>query len=494
MKHVLIYAIFRTEPWWTHVGRNMGMERTTVLTDTRGRGDRWVTDDFYDAYRRFKTSGDKASLLVTEAEVADAIARCRVLRWLPVDQASAMVLAMAEAMNKALEDLQPDAIVSLPIDSYVTDMLERMGRARGIPYFELTASALPGMSMLLYRGQLITTHQAPEASAVAARVAEIADPEFAPQYVQNAKIFTKAKFYRTQVYFRLRGTFFNLYAKAIRDPFNLRCLDAQMWLGHKAGPSDARVVDMVEHDWQVKLNAFPKDRRVLFGLQVFPEAAIDYWLDDLNLVDQEHVLIDLAQRLSEAGFLIVVKDHPLQFGFRQAAFLERLQTIPNVVLVPYEVTGNAMLAQCGASVTATGTLGLQASLLGNASVTGQAYYVVDEDFLVLRTIEDLAEVPDRLVNAFAPPSLNDRQSRIITHVLKGSFDGPFMSLFGFKAVAPSEEAGQLGRELGQQMRLLGPEGEDWHRSSPQASGKGTPGSPLVRQWPVQTSARASGHA
>lgn len=494
MKHVLIYAIFRTEPWWTHVGRHMGMERTTVLTDTRGRGDRWVTDDFYDAYRRFKTSGDKASLLVTEAEVADAIARCRVLRWLPGDQASAMVLAMAEAMNKALEDLQPDAIVSLPIDSYVTDMLERMGKARGIPHFELTASALPGMSMLLYRGQLITTQQAPEASAVAARVAEIADPEFAPQYVQNAKIFTKAKFYRTQAYFRLRGAFFNLYAKAIRDPFNLRCLDAQMWLGHKAGPSDARVVDMVEHDWQTKLDAFPKNRRVLFGLQVFPEAAIDYWLDDLNLVDQEHVLIDLAQRLSEAGFLIVVKDHPLQFGFRQAAFLERLQTIPNVVLVPYEVSGNAMLAQCGVSVTATGTLGLQAALLGNASVTGQAYYVVDEDFLVLKTIADLAEMPDRLLNASAPPSLNDRQGRIITHVLKGSFDGPFMSLFGFKAAAPSEEAGQLGRELGQQMRLLGPDGEDWHRSSPQASGKGAPGSPLARQWPVQTSARASGHA
>lgn len=478
MKHVLIYAIFRTEPWWTHVGRNMGMDRVTVMTDKRGRGDRWVTDDFYAAYNRFKTSADKASDLVSQAEVTDAIARCRVLRWMPRAKATAMVLGMAEAMDKALADLAPDAIVSLPIDNYVTDMLERRARARGISYFELTASALPGMSMLLYRGMLITSQQSPPTEVVAARVAEIADPEFAPAYVQKAKTFTRTKFYLTQLRFWVRGVVMRLYAWALRDPLNQHFLDAQSWLGHKARLRDVEVVDLVEHDWQEKLEAFPKARRVLLGLQVFPEAAIDYWLDDLRLIKQEDMLIDLADRLSKAGFQIVVKDHPLQFGFRQTAFLRALQAIPNVVLVPYEVSGNAMLAECGVSVTATGTLGLQAALLGNASVTGKAYYVVDQDFLVLRNWQDLASVADWLLETAQPLSIEERQTRIISHLLSGSFNGPFMSLFGFRDERPNPEADQMGRELGLRLRRMGPQGEDWHGRNLGPHMGGHEGSPL----------------
>lgn len=235
---------------------------------------------------------------------------------------------------------------------------------------------------------------------------------------------------------------------------------------------------MVEHDWQEKLEAFPKARRVLLGLQVFPEAAIDYWLDDLRLIKQEDMLIDLADRLSKAGFQIVVKDHPLQFGFRQTAFLRALQAIPNVVLVPYEVSGNAMLAECGVSVTATGTLGLQAALLGNASVTGKAYYVVDQDFLVLTNWQDLASVADWLLETAQPLSIEERQTRIISHLLSGSFNGPFMSLFGFRDERPNPEADQMGRELGLRLRRMGPQGEDWHGRNLGPHMGGHEGSPL----------------
>jgi hypothetical protein len=483
MNHVLIYAIFRTEAWWSHVGRNMGFDRVTVISDMRGRGDRWVTDGFYAAFERFRSSRETSSALLTEAQVADVIARCRVLRWLPKDKATAMVLAMAQAMDEALIELRPDAIVSLPIDSYVIDVLERRARARGIPYFEVTISSLPGASMLLYRGALMTSDQEPDPEIVAARVAEIADPEFAPVYVQNAKTFTRLKFHRVQAYFQLRGLVFKLYSWAIRDPLNLRCLDAQPGLGHKADASDVRIVDMVEHDWAAKLQTFEKNRRVLFGLQVFPEAAIDYWIDDLRMIDQQEVLLELAKGLSAAGFQIVVKDHPLQFGFRQTALLQRLKSIPNVVIVPYSVTGNAMLAQCGVSVTATGTLGLQAALLGNASITSQAYYVVPEDFLVVTRWDDLASIPERLLSMEPPTSLKDRQVRIVSHVLKGSFDGNFMSLFGFNPKQPNTEVDQMGRELGKQLRLMGPQGEDWHRRNLADQHGGHDGSPLNPPWP-----------
>ena len=55
----------------------------------------------------------------------------------------------------------------------------------------------------------------------------------------------------------------------------------------------------------------------MFGLQLFPEASIDYWLRNVELIDHDNLVVDAARSFSEQGFLVLVKDHPSQFGFRQ---------------------------------------------------------------------------------------------------------------------------------------------------------------------------------
>ncbi len=478
MNRALIWAIHRTEAWWTYVGANLGFDHVTVLTDKRNHGDRAVTDDFYAAYRRFRSSGTLSSPLLSEAEVADVIARCRVLRWLPPARATAMALAMAEAMDRVLLEERPDAVLSFPIDSYVSDVLARRARAGGVPYFELTASALPDMSMLIHRGRLITAKARPTRAAVRERIDEIADPQFTPAYVQGQPAYTIGRFYRTLAYFRTRAAWFRLWSWISRDPLNLHYLDAQPSLGHKARLRDARIVGLVDRDWEARMDAVPKDRRVLFGLQLFPEAAIDYWIEDLALVDHETMLVQLATSLNEAGFQVVVKDHPLQFGFRQTHLLDALRALPNVVVVPYEVSGNAMLSRCGASVTATGTLGLQAALLGNHSIACEAYYVTEGDFIVIRSSADVAGISRILDNRPGRASPASRQARIIENLLRGSFDADFFSFKGFDPAAPNPAAAALGVALGERIRALGPEGEDWHgRFMPRGGGR-HPGSPL----------------
>lgn len=478
MTTALIYAIHRTQDWWIHVGANLGFDKVTVLTDRRDQGDASITEDYYAAYRSRYAAGDIASPLLSAAEVKDVIARCRVLRWLPVRKASAMALAMADAMHIQLEAIRPDYVISFPIDNYNQDVLARLARKRGLPYFEVTASALPGMCMLMHRGKLITACAEPDAADVEARIREIADPLFTPAYVQGQAAYTPLRFLKTLGYFRIRAAFFQLYAWARRDRLNTHYMDAQPWLGHKAKWSDVRVTGMVESDWEAKVEAFPKDRRVLYGLQLFPEAAIDYWIDDLDLVRHEDMLVEIARRMTAAGYQIIVKDHPLQFGFRQTRLLDRLKAFPNVVIVPYEVSGNALLARCGVNVTATGTLGLQAALLGNVSVTGEAYYVTADDFVVLRGTADLETLPATVAGRASPEPLRDRQARIIANLLKGSFDADFFSFKGFDPARPNPATAELGRKLGERLRALGPDGEDWHgRFMPPGGGRHD-GSPL----------------
>jgi len=457
----LIFAIHNTEGWWRHIADNLGYERAALVSDLRGEGDYNVVDDFYRAYGQ-RTSGTGGAPLLSPGELEDVIARCRVLRWLPRQQAEAMALAMADAFEKVLEAAEPSTIVSFPIDRYGKDILARLAQRRNVPYFELMASPLPGMATLLYRGQLIERQAEPEPELVEAKRAEIADPLFTPSYVQRKATYSPLKFLKVFGYFRLRGWVFRAISLAKRDPLNLHYLDSQSFLGHKPHLSDRHVTRLVEPDWRAKVEAFPRDRRLFLALQLFPEASIDYWVDDLGIVRYEEMLIEACTAFTSAGFQIVVKDHPLQFGFRQIELLERLKALPNVVLVPYDVSGNEVLALVDVNFTCTGTLGLQAALLGIKSVATENYYTTPEDFILMRTRADVAELPRRVIDTELSTPIEERQRRIVAKLLRGSFEADFFSFKGFKPENPAPSVAVLARELGDQMAALGRDGEDWH--------------------------------
>lgn len=477
---VVIYAVHRTERWWKHVGENLGYGRSTVLTDRRGKGDRWLTDDFYAGLSRYLKSGVDGSERLNPVEVADVIARCRFLRWLPKSKATAMALSMADAVDDVLASERPRLVLSFPIDSYITDLLARRARARGIPYYELTAGILPRMCMLLHRGALAQVNEEPDPALVRSSIASLVDPLFAPSYVAGRSRFNLKNFLKVFAYFQVRGYAFKAYSHLVRDPLNLHYSDAQSFLGHKVRWRDRRVIGMVQHDWRERIEAFPKAMRVFFGLQLFPEASIDYWINDLSLVDYENAMVLAAEAMSRAGYVLLVKDHPLQFGFRQTEFLDRLMAIPNVVLLPYEVSGNALLSEVGVNLTLTGTLGMQAALAGLTSVTTDTYYTTDQDFLTCGNATALADAATRLTS----PELDDearaaRRVRIVSHLLKGSFDGDYFSFKGFNSAAPAPAATSLAHELGLRLRSLEQTLAAQRRIRPDDD---HPGSPFERPW------------
>lgn len=457
-KRVLIYPVHRTVAWWRFVGRNLGWGDSVVVTDLRGEGDISVVDDFYKEMCRLRREANPTSDLFTPEQVADIIARCRLLRWLDQRLAKAMVHAMAIVMDAVLEQVDPRVVLSFPIDRYVSDVLERLAHARGIKYLELTASVVPGMSMLLYRGALVQVAAPPPRELVEATVNEIANPTFLPTYVQKKSKYTKGKFLRTLSYFRIRALAFKVISWAKRDPLNLHYLDAQPFLGHKCRWKDIRVVDLCDANWRAKTERFPQARRVMFGLQLFPEASIDYWLRNVDLIDHENLVVEAAAAFSNQGFVVLVKDHPSQFGFRQTEFLDRLLTLPNVVMVPYEVSGNELLALCGTSFTCTGTLGLQAALAGLISVVTESYYAMEPDFLMLRERGEVTDLAQRVVaNRFSDP-IEARRERIIGNLLRGSFEAGFFSFHDFNANQPSAGALNLAKALGRRLDQLVSEG------------------------------------
>ena len=66
--------------------------------------------------------------------------------------------------------------------------------------------------------------------------------------------------------------------------------------------------------WGARLAEVPRERRVFLGLQLFPEASMDYWLKSPDMLAHDDVLVRYCEVLGAAGYRIFVKDHPLKFG------------------------------------------------------------------------------------------------------------------------------------------------------------------------------------
>jgi len=442
MPRLVFFTIHNTTPWWKYLASRIDFADVTVLSDLRGEGDRQLVDDFY----RFMNKGDATTAAAArfgDDGCADIILRCRVLRSLDRNLALRMIGAMAQAIEVAFDDLNPDLVLTFTIDRYVMDVMERVARRRGIDFLEMTTSIIPDQIMLMRRGRPAKLCHPTEAEIDAA-VAVVCETGFAPVYVRDAKKFSTLRFWRVFSYFAVRGIFFNIWRYLKRDRYNCHYLDALKWLKHKVHVADVAVLRLIDRDWEARVEQVPRESRVFLGLQLFPEASMDYWLHSQDMLAHDDVIVRYCEVLGQAGYRIFVKDHPLQFGFRQRELFERLSKLPYVTLVPYDVPAGLLIDKCAVSVTFTGTIGFQAALAGLCSVTTDAYYATDAEFLHIRNASEIAGLVDRIRQW--PPNRDARALRrtIMRQLASISITGDYFTWRRFdasdeaacKAVAP----------------------------------------------------------
>jgi hypothetical protein len=367
---------------------------------------------------------------------ADIILRCRVLRSLDRNLALRMIGAMAQAIEVAFDDLHPDLILTFTIDRYVMDVMERVAHSRGIDFLEMTTSILPDEVMLMRRGRPVTL-QEPTDAHVDAAVATLCKADFAPTYVRDAKRFSTLQFWRVFGYFALRGAFFNVWRYLKRDRYNCHYLDALKRLKHKVRFSDVAALRLLDPGWQRRLQEVPRAKRVFLGLQLFPEASMDYWLASQDMLAHDDVIVRYCEVLGKAGYHTFIKDHPLQFGFRQRDLFERLSKLPCVTLVPYEVPAVLLIDRCGVSVTFTGTIGFQAALAGLCSVVTDPYYATRQHFLHVQNVGEIDGLVDRLAQWRPPHDLANARREIMRYLTSISVDGDY---FGWRNFDPPDEA------------------------------------------------------
>ncbi len=441
MVDVMFFSYRSTDAWWQYLASQLNFTSSTcVVSDMRGEGTINIVDDFY-AHMQKKDNAQFIVQQLSERVCDEIIRRCRVLRNLKKQQARAMIGAMWRTLDHLIAEQKPRLVMSFIIDRYVLDVFDRILQSHGIPFLGMTASIVPNQVMFMDRGQLIRVRE-PEASEIASARLQIVNDAFTPSYVNHSKKYNRRQYWRTFLSFKIRGRYYQALRFLKRDRLNLHYLDALNHLDHKPRWQDYTVLSLFNGDWEETWHDCPRDKRVFIGLQLLPEASIDYWIHDLSLLNNEHVILEICQVLGRAGFTMFVKDHPLQFGFRQRDFMQQLKALPQVVLVPYEVPATRFISDCAITVTMTGTIGFQSAVAGRSSIVAGAYYSDDAHFIQCRDFSDIATLPEK-INAF--------QKKNAGHITDESIDGLLANILA--ASAPGDLFGFKGFDQNQPQHL-----------------------------------------
>jgi hypothetical protein len=420
MARVMVYPLHNTTVWWRHVASQLDFATTTTVVSDLTEADVCINPGFYRALKNPRAAQIGVDAF-GETGCAEIIARCRFLRVLNNDLAHRMIGAMWRSIDDTVDRHQPDLLLGPAVDRYSLDIFERVLRKRGVRYVGMAVSPVPNQIMFMAKGEYLPLREADD-TEVDDAIGRMTAPGFVPSYVQ-AK-YGWRRFARLYAHFTLRWLAFEFLLRFERNPLEHRLLSARYpACGYRVRLRDWGVMRLVDHDWRRTFDDTPHERRVFLGLQVRPEAAIDYWVNALDMIDDERHFEAAARVLTERGYRIFVKDHPSQFGFRRIEHVRRLKALPGVTIVPPEVPGAVLVNACRATVTLTGTVGLQAVLAGNAAAVAVDTYYATDDFVLIRRASDLDRLPATLDAWQHNGDLHEVQRRVMKRLMRASVPG-----------------------------------------------------------------------
>lgn len=142
------------------------------------------------------------------------------------------------------------------------------------------------------------------------------------------------------------------------------------------------------------------DRFVFYAMQYTPESSINglepYYVDQGRVIDA--LLLNLPP-----GHRLVVKEHPAMAGMRPMSFYRDLRRKPGLVLAHPRVDTRRLMTQASVVTTVTGTVGLEAYLLGKPCVLfGRNFF----SHLCYRApaVAELRAFLERVIATHVPPT------------------------------------------------------------------------------------------
>ncbi len=153
-----------------------------------------------------------------------------------------------------------------------------------------------------------------------------------------------------------------------------------------------------------------KDKSIYLPLHFFPEATVEFWVDDPSISPYYPSLFETVQKLSNKGYNILIKEHPAFFFKRNLDIYKTLKAIKNVYLIKPFISTYDVLELVDYTVVWTGTSGIE-SLMQDKKVV-----IVSENYYSNNELCRIDEIESAQV--FTPKQKKDLIRRVLANCVK----------------------------------------------------------------------------
>ncbi len=382
-----------------------------------------LQQSFEENLKAFKKSGRPAPRESVYRRSQEIIHRCRLLRRLSFSRSLDYIVAMDQALLAIFDRVQPEVLVSLTVDNYVTDLIALICQERNIPYLGFVQTFMPDYFRLTVKGgfQRLREPEEHEVETVLQQLTATRRPSHIVERFSSPR----------QVLFRYLGKVVRSMGRALH--YRLLLLTSgdrrnyHYLVSARAGPQFS--LEMLKICKSPHLKDIPRKGkdRIYLPLQYYPEATIDYWVPNPRIIDYEQTLFQSLKILEDLGAQVLVKEHPTVLGLRRRGFYERISSFSCVQWVSPAENSVSIIESCDMSLIFTGTVGLEAAVRGKPVLHfGKPYYAQGPRFVYVEEPADLEKKLPVARSLAHTPVTELQQKELVRHLLRGCLPGRFI--------------------------------------------------------------------
>jgi hypothetical protein len=371
----------------------------------------------------YKYVNSKEQIFQSDPLDDEVILRCRLLRVLPDKLAKVHVSAMRRAIFEMLNRETPNVFICESVDQYMHDLLFQEAERLGIPSYGFVRTFVNGYIRFSTRGEMQIIRE-PDVVEVNNILSKLIDANYIPHNLLAIKKNQSLTYLRIYISNHARILYFSVLRWLAAEPYNYHYWSSITTTKNYYRHIIPRISFGDSH-WKQKLSR--SKRPVIFiPLQHVPEATVDYWAEDIEMVEYQDKLIALISSLS-SKFQILIKEHPGVWGFRKPSFYRSIERANSSVIVcPAVVAAQDCIVVSDSVLVWTGSVGFEAALRGKPVLTTcSPYYASGVRFKKITLETPICEIVEFIQNVAAKPIHAEEQNAMIRHLLGGLWPGFF---------------------------------------------------------------------
>ncbi len=332
-------------------------------------------------------------------EIDDIIARCRLLRSIDINKARKMVITYSSILDEIFLSKEITHFISIRVDNYFLDIIYRLSKVRNFKFVGLWKNAiLKNKLFFTSKGDNIYIQESTSELLSNFKESILSETFKATSLnkVGTPNILSVFKFYVTAY---LRAIVLFLLKFYHNDHNGYRYLTTPLYVDdYKLNFKNNFSHLLYTKNWDDALTNIAIKNKLFIGLQVNPEATIDYYASDIALINVNNVISKILEVSKKNNISIFIKDHPNMLGKRNYNFLKKLQNLKDVYLIPSYIDSNYIIKHTDATFTWSGTIGIQAAVRGKCSIIVDAPYYVKDLYYKINNFEDISLIPSYVLN------------------------------------------------------------------------------------------------